>query len=85
MLTAAADFRTASEAVNRGEVFRLLGKPWSLSELTSAVRQAFEHYKLVESNERLTREDRHTDLTGVPVAAQREIETLQAPRPEGGP
>ena len=31
MLTAAADFRTASEAVNRGEVFRLLGKPWSLS------------------------------------------------------
>jgi response regulator RpfG family c-di-GMP phosphodiesterase len=56
MLTAAADFRTASEAVNRGEVFRLLGKPWSLSELTSSVRQAFQHYKLVEANERLTRE-----------------------------
>ena len=36
-------------------------------------------------DERLTREDRHTDLTGVPVAAQPEIETLQAPRPEGGP
>jgi hypothetical protein len=36
-------------------------------------------------DERLTREDRHTDLTGVPVAAQREIETLPAPRPEGGP
>jgi hypothetical protein len=36
-------------------------------------------------DERLTREDRHTDLTGVPVAAQREIETLPAPHPEGGP
>ncbi|XXF80604.1 HD domain-containing phosphohydrolase [Myxococcaceae bacterium GXIMD 01537] len=56
MLTAAADFRTASEAVNRGEVFRLLGKPWSLSELTSSVRQAVEHYRLVEANERLARE-----------------------------
>src|SRR5215217_4254678 len=51
MLTAAADFRTASEAVNRGEVFRLLGKPWALSELTSSVRQAVEHYRLVEANE----------------------------------
>jgi hypothetical protein len=36
-------------------------------------------------DERLTRAERHTDLTGVPVAAQREIETLPAPRPEGGP
>ena len=36
-------------------------------------------------DERLTRDDRHTDLTGVPVAAQREIETLPAPRSEGGP
>jgi hypothetical protein len=36
-------------------------------------------------DERLTRGDRHTDLTGVPVAAQREIETLPAPHAEGGP
>jgi hypothetical protein len=35
-------------------------------------------------DERLTREDRHTDLTGVPVATPREIEQLQAPRPEAG-
>jgi hypothetical protein len=36
-------------------------------------------------DERLTRGGRHTDLTGVPVASQREIETLPAPRPEAGP
>src|SRR5215217_1315029 len=36
-------------------------------------------------DERLTRGERHTDLTGVPVAAQREIETLPPPHPEGGP
>ena len=36
-------------------------------------------------DERLTTEGRHTDLTGVPVAAKKEIETLPAPRPEAGP
>jgi len=35
-------------------------------------------------DERLTRGERHTDLTGVPVAAQPEIETLPPPRPEAG-
>ena len=35
-------------------------------------------------DERLTRGDRHTDVTGVPVAAQPEIETLPPPRPEAG-
>ena len=30
--------------------------------------------------ERLTREGRHTDLTGVPVAQQLEVETLPLPR-----
>jgi hypothetical protein len=35
-------------------------------------------------DERLTREGRHTDLTGVPVAAQREIETLPPPGAEAG-
>ena len=36
-------------------------------------------------DERLTRGERHTDLTGVPIPAQPEIETLRAPRPQGGP
>jgi len=56
LLTAAGDFKVATEAVNQGEVFRLLGKPWTISELTSAVRQAVEHYHLVQENERLGRE-----------------------------
>jgi hypothetical protein len=39
---------------------------------------------LAMRDERLSRGGRHTDLTGVPVPAQREIETLPAPRPEAG-
>jgi hypothetical protein len=39
---------------------------------------------LAMRDERLTRHGRHTDLSGMPVAAQREIETLSPPRPEAG-
>ena len=54
LLTAAADFKVAVDAVNRGEVFRLVAKPWSLAELQAVIRQAVEHYHLVEDNRRLT-------------------------------
>jgi hypothetical protein len=36
-------------------------------------------------DERLTSDGTHTDLTGVPVAHQPEIETLSPPRPEASP
>ncbi len=36
-------------------------------------------------DERLTREGRHTDLTGVPVDQPLEVETLPPPRPEASP
>ena len=36
-------------------------------------------------DERRSPEGRYTDLTGVPLAAPREIETRPAPRPEAGP
>jgi response regulator RpfG family c-di-GMP phosphodiesterase len=56
MLTAAADFKVASDAVNRGEVYRILSKPWSLTELTSCIRQSIDHYRLRTENQRLTAE-----------------------------
>ncbi len=67
MLTAAADFKVASDAVNRGEVFRILSKPWSMSDLTSCVRQATLQYHLVRENARLSRElaERNTELVHV--------------------
>jgi DNA-binding NtrC family response regulator len=67
MLTAAADFKVASDAVNRGEVYRILSKPWTLSELTSCVRQSFDHYRLVAENRRLHKElsEKNSELTGI--------------------
>lgn len=56
MLTAAADIKVATEAINRGEVYRLLTKPWSLAELQAVVRQARDHLLLLEENQRLQKE-----------------------------
>jgi putative nucleotidyltransferase with HDIG domain len=75
MLTAAADFKTATEAVNRGAIFRLLGKPWTLSELTQAVKQAVEHHHLVSQNERLHRElsEKNVQLQAMNTELERRV------------
>jgi putative nucleotidyltransferase with HDIG domain len=65
MITAASDFKVAMQAVNDGEVFRLLGKPWHVAELRQAISQAADLYRLKRENRRLTTElgQRNAQLT----------------------
>jgi response regulator RpfG family c-di-GMP phosphodiesterase len=42
------------DAVNNGEIFRILAKPWNRVELLGTVRQAFDTYALRERNRQLT-------------------------------
>jgi response regulator RpfG family c-di-GMP phosphodiesterase len=56
LCTAAEDFRVALQAVNSGEVFRIISKPWHQQELVATVAQAAEAARLRLENERLTRE-----------------------------
>ncbi|HET6436552.1 MAG TPA: HD domain-containing phosphohydrolase [Anaeromyxobacter sp.] len=56
LCTAAEDFRVALQAVNAGEVFRIISKPWHQQELLGTVQQAFEAARLRRENERLTAE-----------------------------
>jgi response regulator RpfG family c-di-GMP phosphodiesterase len=53
LLTAANDFSAAAAAVNEGEIFRILSKPWTRSDLLGSVRQAFDTYELRERNKKL--------------------------------
>src|SRR2546428_3125120 len=53
LLTAAHDFSAAVDAVNNGEIFRILAKPWNRVELLGTVRQAFDTYALREKNRQL--------------------------------
>ena len=56
LCTAAEDFRVALAAVNSGEVYRIVSKPWHQQELLGTVAQAAEAARLRRENERLTRE-----------------------------
>ena len=61
LCTAAEDFRVALEAVNSGEVYRIVAKPWHQAELVQVVQQAAESARLRAENERLTRELKATN------------------------
>jgi putative nucleotidyltransferase with HDIG domain len=56
LCTAAEDFRVALDAVNAGEVYRIISKPWHNQEVVSTVAQAAEGARLRRENERLTAE-----------------------------
>jgi putative nucleotidyltransferase with HDIG domain len=75
LLTAANDFKVASEAVNRGEVFRLLGKPWQLTDLKSAVTEAVAVYRLQSENRRLSAElqQRNEELKALNASLEQQV------------
>ncbi|HEU4384021.1 MAG TPA: HD domain-containing phosphohydrolase [Anaeromyxobacteraceae bacterium] len=56
LCTAAEDFRVALQAVNTGEVYKIISKPWHQQELLATVDQAAEAARLRRENERLTAE-----------------------------
>ena len=47
LFTGYTDFSAAEEAINVGEVYRFISKPWKIVELLSTIRQCIEHYDLV--------------------------------------
>jgi len=53
MLTGYTEMNIAVEAINRGEIYRLITKPWSDDELKATLRQAFDHYDLKAEIKRL--------------------------------
>ena len=61
LCTAAEDFRVALEAVNSGEVYRIVAKPWHQGEVVQIVKQAAESARLRAENERLNRELRQSN------------------------
>jgi diguanylate cyclase (GGDEF)-like protein/PAS domain S-box-containing protein len=46
MLSGYTDLDAVTSAVNRGELFRFLPKPWDDAELIETVRDAFRHYEI---------------------------------------
>jgi response regulator RpfG family c-di-GMP phosphodiesterase len=65
LITAANDFKVAMQAVNDGQVFRLLAKPWGLPELRATIEQSVAYHRVLSDNKRLSRElhERNAQLT----------------------
>lgn len=53
LLTGYADVTSTIEAINRGEIFRYISKPWDDNDLTLIVRDALERRRLQNENTRL--------------------------------
>jgi putative nucleotidyltransferase with HDIG domain len=62
LLTGYAEMNVAVEAINRGEIFRLVTKPWNDEELKATLRQAFDTHDLKSEIRRLNQVTREQNL-----------------------
>ena len=53
VLSGYADVMMIVDAINQGEIYRFLTKPWNDDELRVALRQCFNHYDLLQQNKSL--------------------------------
>jgi len=53
ILTGYSDIEAVIRAINEGQVFRYVKKPWNPDEMESVIREAFEKYELIISNRKL--------------------------------
>jgi len=53
LITGVLTLKTVIDAVNKGEIFRFLAKPWIREELLATVRNAVQRYQLVRTNRKL--------------------------------
>ncbi len=62
MLTGYTEIDVAVEAINRGEIFRLITKPWNEDELKSSLRQAIDHFQMKQEIKRLNQVSREQNF-----------------------
>lgn len=86
VLSGYADLASILEAINKGEIYRFLTKPWNDEELKVSIRQCLEQYALRLENRELTRrvEEQNARLRhehGLSSGALRVIQDMLAELP----
>ncbi|WP_299255151.1 response regulator, partial [uncultured Cytophaga sp.] len=56
LLTGYTDMQALIDAVNKGQIYRYINKPWDEEELKMFINQAFELYTLRKENSDLTKD-----------------------------
>lgn len=83
VLTGYTDVGELVSAINEGEAYRFILKPWNDEELKLTIRHALEHHKLAKENEQLiaTIKEQNEELkllnTGLEAAVERKTRELQ--------
>lgn len=74
LLTGYADIHAVIAAINDGNIFRYIPKPWDPVELETIVREAFQRCALIIQNRRLVQELRDTNALLEQRVAERTTE-----------
>lgn len=56
LFTAYSDLGAVIDAINEGNVYRYIAKPWEVTDLKATLRQAYDHYLLQEDRRKLLKE-----------------------------
>ena len=62
LLTGYTEIDVAVDAINRGQIYRLITKPWNDDELRATIRQAFDQWDLKSEIKRLNRVTREQNF-----------------------
>lgn len=76
ILTGHADIEAAVQAINEGEVYRYVAKPWGDEELKGIIRAAAQRFELEESNRNLTAQlqDKNAELEAFNSLLEKRVE-----------
>ncbi len=76
LITAYADINASIEAINKGQIFQYVSKPWEPEELKLIVQRGIEKYELIRENKELNRrlEDANEQLRRENIILQQNIE-----------
>ena len=82
LITAVLALPTIVDAINKGEIFRFVAKPWLREELVATVRNAVQRHELVTSNQALQAETQslNTRLTDANAALEAQVKDLERQR-----
>ncbi len=82
LVTAVLSLPTLVDAINKGEIYRFIAKPWLREELLATVRNAVNRHELLTQNQRLLAESSELNrrLTEANSALAEQIARLEAQR-----
>ena len=82
LITAVLSLPTIVDAINKGEIFRFVAKPWLREELIATVRNAVHRHELVTHNAALTAETQrlNAELTQANAALAAQVQDLEQQR-----